>query len=239
MVDVNVVYETVLSILNKEQRGYLDPSEFNQLAVQVQREIFESYFLKELNAPSGNTDYSDPDKNISEKIAIFENTVTVNETEANISFFNYPSDFYRLGVVINSEHNVIIDEVSHKDVAYINLSHLTAPTEKQPVYVREPLGIKCYPDTDTNSVNTISMNYLKQPSDPNWGYLLDGADFAYNPATDATGNTNGPTVHFELHNSEQHEIIVRILSYAGVVVRDPAITGFAQQIEGKIQGTEA
>ena len=40
MVNINTVYNTVLYILNKEQRGYITPTEFNSLAVQVQEEIF-------------------------------------------------------------------------------------------------------------------------------------------------------------------------------------------------------
>ncbi len=47
-VSVNTVYQTVLYILNKEQRGYITPAEFNSLAEQVQDEIFNSYF------PDGN-----------------------------------------------------------------------------------------------------------------------------------------------------------------------------------------
>ena len=43
-INVNTVYTTVLSILNKEQRGYLTPYEFNQLATQVQLDIFENFF---------------------------------------------------------------------------------------------------------------------------------------------------------------------------------------------------
>ena len=47
-VNVNTVYTTVLYILNKEQRGYMTPDEFNKVGQQVQLEIFESYF-EELN----------------------------------------------------------------------------------------------------------------------------------------------------------------------------------------------
>ena len=43
-VNVDIVYKTVLSILNKEQRGYITPSEFNKVATQVQLEIFNEYF---------------------------------------------------------------------------------------------------------------------------------------------------------------------------------------------------
>ena len=43
-INVNEVYQTVLYILNKEQRGYVTPAEFNSLARQAQLDIFEKYF---------------------------------------------------------------------------------------------------------------------------------------------------------------------------------------------------
>ena len=42
-INVNTVYQTVLLILNKEQRGYMTPVEFNKIGGQVQLEIFEKY----------------------------------------------------------------------------------------------------------------------------------------------------------------------------------------------------
>ena len=43
-INVNTVYTTVLSILIKEQRGYLTPDEFNKIGTQVQLEIFEKFY---------------------------------------------------------------------------------------------------------------------------------------------------------------------------------------------------
>ena len=43
-INVDQVYKTVLLIINKEQRGYLTPDEFNKIGTQVQLDIFESYF---------------------------------------------------------------------------------------------------------------------------------------------------------------------------------------------------
>ena len=43
-VSVDTVYQRVLAILNKEQRGYLTPQEFNLFANQAQLDIFEQYF---------------------------------------------------------------------------------------------------------------------------------------------------------------------------------------------------
>jgi len=43
-VSIDTVYQRVLSIANKEQRGYITPIEFNLLANQAQMMIFEQYF---------------------------------------------------------------------------------------------------------------------------------------------------------------------------------------------------
>ena len=45
-VNINSVYQKVLTLLNKEQRGYLTPQEFNLLADRAKNEIYENYFHK-------------------------------------------------------------------------------------------------------------------------------------------------------------------------------------------------
>ena len=44
MVNIDTVYQRVLAIANKEQRGYITPQEFNLFANQAQMDIFEQYF---------------------------------------------------------------------------------------------------------------------------------------------------------------------------------------------------
>ena len=44
MVNIDTVYQRVLAIANKEQRGYITPQEFNLFANQSQMDIFEQYF---------------------------------------------------------------------------------------------------------------------------------------------------------------------------------------------------
>ena len=43
-ISVDTIYQRVLALANKEQRGYVTPQEFNLLANQAQMTIFESYF---------------------------------------------------------------------------------------------------------------------------------------------------------------------------------------------------
>ena len=42
--NINSIYQKVLALINKEQRGYLTPQEFNLLADRAQNEIYENYF---------------------------------------------------------------------------------------------------------------------------------------------------------------------------------------------------
>ena len=61
-VNVDTVYQRVLAILNKEQRGYLSPQKFNLHANHVQLDIYEQYFYDLHHAllrPGNSTEYSD------------------------------------------------------------------------------------------------------------------------------------------------------------------------------------
>ena len=46
MPNVDTVYQRVLALANKEQRGYITPQEFNLLANKAQLIIFEQYFYR-------------------------------------------------------------------------------------------------------------------------------------------------------------------------------------------------
>ena len=76
-VSIDTVYQRVLSIANKEQRGYITPQEFNLLANQAQMMIFEQYFydlsqFEEVLQRKNDTTYADMIDIINEKIDHFE-----------------------------------------------------------------------------------------------------------------------------------------------------------------------
>ena len=59
------------------------------------------------------------------------------------------------------------------------------------------------------------------PSDPVWNFVLGGnQQYIY----DGSGSNN-----FELHESEQTEVVLKTLLYAGVVIKDPQIIQVAAQ----------
>lgn len=74
---INSVRNTVLSVLNKNNYGYISPSDFNLYAKQAQLELFQDYFsdynktINRENARMSGTDYADERKRIEEAMEVF------------------------------------------------------------------------------------------------------------------------------------------------------------------------
>lgn len=94
-ISVNNVYQKVLAIANKEQRGYITPQEFNLYADLAQKEIFEQYFydINQMNRMPGNsTEFSDQLYILEEKIAPFRvNDVAMTSTTEIITTSTFES----------------------------------------------------------------------------------------------------------------------------------------------------
>jgi hypothetical protein len=237
MVNINNVYQSVLVITNKDNRGYITPDEFNRLAEQAQNEIFASYFAREagyeLNAFL-TSDFSDPNTYLAEKISVFYKELALTKLNNE---FTYPDNLYRVGVV--SVDDIVADRASNEEIKYINLSPLTAPVKKQPVYTLTDSGVVVYPSTITTGVK---LDYLKQPVRPKWGYVSNGTIPYYDPTVFDPDNDSydvaAKSYNFELHPSEENNLVVNILNYAGVVIKQPDVAGFAQGKEQQNAATE-
>jgi len=237
MVNVNNVYQTVLVISNKDNRGYITPDEFNRLADQVQNEIFATYFDVAAGYEASvflQSDFSDPNVYLSEKINLFYKEETL--VKANEKFL-LPTDLYRIGVV--SVNEIVADTASHEEIKYINLSPLTAPVSTQPVYTINGNALAVFPKTITTGVK---IDYLKKPLRPKWGYVLNATIPYYDatlfdPATDSY-DTTAKSLNFELHPSEENNLVVKILNYAGIVIKQQDVAAFAQGKENQNSSQE-
>ena len=230
-VNVDIVYKTVLSILNKEQRGYITPSEFNKVATQVQLEIFNEYFnelSQQLRIPDNDSEYADHEKEIQEKISVFERdaTCTYNSGGKYFTLTTTPSIVYRLGTVIYN-NEIEVQQVQSNELLKINLSKLTKPTTEFPIFEYKDYKLHVYPKTITS---LITATYLKKPSDPIWGFTVGTrGQYIYDPTTYSVGPPATGSVNFELHETEQTNIILRILMYSGVIIQNPQIVQMAAQ----------
>ena len=226
-VNVDTVYKTVLLILNKEQRGYMPPDEFNKVGTQVQLEMFEQY-MSDLNqqkrVPLNDSEYANRVKNIDEKIAIFKKLSGNLTLVAGTDYFALPSDLYRLGSVIID--NAVEAELIDRNHYYLlNKSPLTKPTISFPMYLYEDNKVSVLP-TPVAGTTTTAISYLKKPSDPKWNYDVGGlGQYSFI----STNHATTPSVDFELMPSEQTTVILKMLLYAGLIIEDPTVIQVAAQ----------
>ena len=141
-VSVDTVYQRVLAILNKEQRGYVTPQEFNLFANQAQMDLFEQYFydINQFGRMHGNdTEFSDMLNILNEKIDIFEVTAAMTYAGAN---WSAPADLYRIGTLIYND--IEVERINKNEFLYINASPLLKPTDTRPIFVSSTAGYKVY-----------------------------------------------------------------------------------------------
>ena len=247
-VNIDTVYQRVLAIANKEQRGYITPQEFNLFANQTQMDIFEQYFydLNQYSRGYGNdTVYADMVSIIEEKIQIFEEYADINVTNVAIDttddsnrtyLLNTPplSRIHRLDQLIVNDRTVEI--VNNKN---FNRFERYNQANQAPLYkpsANRPIGTMYRSTSDPNfmqiqlsNAGQLEIYYIRRPVLVRWGYDVIGSDALYDP----TISTN-----FELHASDQGELVNRILVYAGVSIQKPDITQAAASLEGQKQQQE-
>ena len=248
-INVNTVYTTVLSILNKEQRGYLTPYEFNQIATQVQLEVFESFFEdynQYIRGPKTSVEFASRMDHIMEEFQIFEKSgpsVTIPAGSAQTdNVYLQPTDLHRFGSATFNKglNSPPIEILSNRDYNQIKLSPLTQPTTNFPVAKYQQDKLTVFPSASPYASSDITFNYIRRPLDVRWGYIPDATlgnyvydDTAYVPPTGTTPYPPVPptgaipatagSTQFEISESQQTEVILSILKYAGVVIRDPQI----------------
>ena len=168
-ISVDRVYQTVLALANKEQRGYITPQEFNLFANHAQNSIFEQYFY-DLNQfyriPSNNSVISDPRDIIEEKVSVFKEMW-------GGEFIDFPDikDLHKVESVWaedKDKRTALAEELSSLEEYYVrNSSKLTEPSIKRPVYILAGGSISVYPVP-----YKAQVSYIRTPKNPNWTYAI-------------------------------------------------------------------
>lgn len=215
-VSVDTVYQKVLALLNKEQRGYLTPQEFNLLADKAQKEIFESYFAQ----PSEkiNKDLNDDGLDmLAEKLQHHRSTSVSTSSNLDVTGL-YKIDFVKYRNTDSVDR--VAKEVSESIFHTAKLNPLTSPTITNRYYCRNSSSlISLFPTGNLADTSSLIAEGWRMPTSPNWSYVVvnDKALFNANSAVD-----------FDLHESEEEHLVNRVLELSGVIVQKPGLIELAK-----------
>jgi len=279
-ISINTVYQKVLALANKEQRGYINPQDFNLFADMAQMEIFEQYFydLDQFSrTPSNAQKYLDKVEYLKEKIKLFETYTPNGRVEvlnnagwiwlydhapqrfaSNIDIKRAGSDLHRLlrvrvnyasskypvdATLVDRVENTLYDnsilgasnDNGKRTPQYmlfesgLNSGRKASAPERSRVLQIRPSPTQAVFDDEGNNVATDSIQifYIRKPLKPNWAYSVVNDIPLYN----STNSQN-----FEIHGSDESELVYRILAFAGINLQKPGITQVAASLEAaKVQ----
>lgn len=247
-ISADTIYQRVLALANKEQRGYITPQEFNLLANQAQMAIFESYFYTknqrdraegEVSNEIGETDISElMDKKLG-PFQSFEAVTSGHTFPATVTVSGTAYDVFQTGAVFLGDEPC--QRVSIFDAQRLRKSkrHMATTDTQAPIYTENRVSgrdIVVYAggtDSDHTSEETanVTVECFRVPKTVNWAYVV---------VNNKALNNNTLTVDFELHKSETDTIVNRILALAGIVLNkvglaQTAATAYANETQTQNQ----
>ena len=215
MVNIDDVYQKVLVLANKEQRGYITHQEFNIVADKSQLEIITQYLhdIKTGNLrPMNNSESSDFLEMTKEKIdylrrshnytsyqntsdSDFDKSVIYPTQNTNAQF----ADILEIANIHTRSDMKLVERVDGHDLRNILNNQYTYPTLSRPIYHTRDSWFTNNTNLHNRHVEIYPMfeaeyqfqiDYWRKPKTPNWGYVVVNQKPLYNFNT---------SQHFELH----------------------------------------
>lgn len=119
-----------------------------------------------------------------------------------------------------------VEKVTHSKITMLNNSLLTAPSTMFPAYTLEADKLTLFP-VSINTVGAVQAQYIRYPKDPKWTYItLSGGE--------PTFNQSQPDYQdFELPIEDEPNLVLKILQYAGMSIREIEAVQFSGALEQK------
>jgi hypothetical protein len=133
------------------------------------------------------------------------------------------NQIYKFGTV--RVNNNQVELVNGKDFDAAQMSPLTRPTVARPIGNINALGLSVAIGDNvfaTPANADMSISYTMRPPDVQWAYVIVNDKALYN---------DNISVDFELHASEETELVYKILKLAGVNLKAAEIVQVGQTLE--------
>ena len=230
---VHTVYNTLQDLANKDQQGFVTPTEFNRFAQIAQLNIFNGLFdelkdAKRLSRAGFNpTRDKSRTKRIEEDLSVFSTKATLAKTNG-VFDMTANADVKAMAriISISTAGSILLNQSTKKpiEICYdeekierILISNLSAPTEEFPVALVSD-DIHVFP----TSINKIEVRYYKYPTSRNG----DGTRNENSPIYDPDLNLYRD---FELPEHYTSDLVYEIGKMVGLNLRDSDIVTYTGQ----------
>ena len=147
-------------------------------------------------------------------VVLVQNATTLNLSD---DIFTSTGDDYFIYSAANIKD---LEKVSSGKITMLNNSMLTAPSLMFPAYTQESSVYKVYPVAITNP-GQVQATYFRYPLDPKWTYItLLGGE----PSFD---QSQPDYQDFEMPADDEFRLIMKILQYCGISIREDKVAQFA------------
>lgn len=245
-VSVNAVYTAIKNLANKDQQGFITPSEFNSFAETAQLTIYNRMFSDIKNARrlvrAGFNPARDKSKlkQIEEDLSTYARAATISKDNSGVFLKSDMDNLNRIiamttfgGVMLDQSTRTPIELCYDEDkIERVLLSDISKPTESFPVALISE-NIEVFP----TSIQRIRVRYYKLPTSVNQDGTISPAQPRY--ATAAAGGIDtfdsASSRDFDLPDHYQDMLIAEIAQMAGVNMRDQLVQGYGSGSETEIK----
>jgi hypothetical protein len=251
-INIDEMYRFVQFVANKEQSGFIKPTEFNLAADRAQMQLFMERYNNPAEYQPGRAiprvAYQQTQK-ISDDLRMFIKRVMLPINSNGM--MNYPDDYIHFSKATYSYLSEIDLDDSSSNAGCVDCS---SPVSGQSATstVEKIVGVKPVDDGEINSLlsssivaptldypilaffedgiqyypknlSSAELTYLHRPTVPNWAFIIINDRPIYNA---------GASIDLEWSEQVFNEIAIRILAFVGVNLREAEL---AQYSEGKRQ----
>jgi len=237
---IDEVYRLVQAFANKEQRGFITPSDFNLLAKQAELELYNKRLsiVMEKSQPKKAAGYYHESlsptlakQDISHFLQISTKALTNNAQPYLGAAKTIQTDYIESIFINNDEEhsistNIPVEIVDNVNINQILRSSLVKPSIEYPIallssnYPESGINksISIFPETVTSCV----IYHYSYDNTPEWGYVT----ISGKPVYDHSNSTQ-----FVLSRRCHGELVIKILEYLGVSIREAEVVQYAQNKE--------
>lgn len=220
--DINECYKYIQLLAQKEQKGFIKPTDFNLAMDAAQMEFINDRFGQPAeftaNRPSSRIAFPQSQK-------VLDDLRELSTTTSLSSPFILPSDYLYTLSISDVTTTTSVKWVTKDQALELINSTMLAPDATRPIAW---LDDNDSGDFKVSPLSTVHVQYLKRPSKPVWAYTTN----AQNQLVYDSGNST----QLDLREQTHLEICMRALEILGVNLKDQAIQQFATSKQTKTEG---